>query len=143
MSELLYQVKRYPLTAVLLIIPLVAFAILRLNPMIDIHAWSLSWYTRLIQYYFGTFAGFLALVAALFANNALDDKTSARSIFLTIGFITLSVLFLLNSLSTPNILIEGAYNPAFIWSIRLSLPLSGLFFAASAIHWSAPVEQQI
>lgn len=105
-------------------------------PTLDLHAWSLSWYTRLIQYYFGAFASFIALIAALFANNALGEKTTARSIFLTIGFIALSVLFLFSSLTTPNILIQGASNPAFIWSIRLSLPVSGLFFAASAIDWS-------
>lgn len=115
MSELVFHIKRRPGTAVFLAIPLV-FALLRFLPGLDVHAWSLSWYTRLIQYYFGAFASFIALIAALFANSALGEKTSARSIFLTIGFIALSALFLFSSLATPNILIEGASNPTFIWS---------------------------
>ena len=140
MSELISHIKRKPVTAVFLTIPLVLFAVLRLVPAMDIHAWSLSWYTRLIQYYFGAFASFMALIAALFANSALGEKTSARSIFLTFGFIALSALFLFSSLATPNIIIPGANNPAFMWSIRLSLPLSGLFFAASAVEWPRHVE---
>ena len=140
MSELISHLKRRPGTAVFLAIPLVLFTLLRLVPALDVHAWSLSWYTRLIQYYFGAFASFIALIAALFANSALGEKTTARSIFLTIGFIALSVLFLFSSLTTPNILIQGASNPAFIWSIRLSLPMSGFFFAASAMDWSDVVE---
>ncbi len=140
MSEFISHLKRRPVTAVSLTIPLVLFALLRLVPPLDVHAWSLSWYTRLIQYYFGAFASFIALIAALFANSALGEKTTGRSIFLTIGFIALSILFLFSSLTTPNILIQGASNPAFIWSIRLSLPVSGLFFAASAMDWSAAAE---
>ncbi len=114
MSELVYHVKRRPVTAVCLIIPIILFMALRLFPALDIHAWSLSWYTRLIQYYFGAFASFTALIAALFASSALGQTNSARSIFLTSGFIALSALFLFSSLATPNILIEGASNPAFI-----------------------------
>ncbi|VAW42680.1 hypothetical protein MNBD_CHLOROFLEXI01-4348, partial [hydrothermal vent metagenome] len=140
MSELIAHIKRRPITAVLLTIPLLLFALLRLVPTLDIHAWSLSWYTRLIQYYFGAFASFIALIAALFANSALGEKTTARSIFLTNGFIALSALFLISSLSTPNILIQGATNSIFIWSIRLSLPIGGLFFAASTINWSKQAE---
>ena len=141
--EFISHIKRRPVTAVLLAIPLVIFALLRFFPILDIHAWSLSWYTRLIQYYFGAFASFIALIAALFANSALGKETTARSIFLTMGFIVLSVLFLFSSFATPNILVQGATNPAFIWSIRLSLPLSGLFFAASAKDWSPKHERQI
>ncbi len=140
MSEFIFHVKRRPITAALLATPLIIFALLRFVPALDIHAWSLSWYTRLIQYYFGAFASFIALIAALFANSALGEKTTVRSIFLTIGFIALSALFLFSSLTTPNILIQGATNPAFIWSIRLSLPMSGLFFAASAMDWSEATE---
>lgn len=143
MSEFMSHVKRRPVTAVFLAIPLVLFALLRFVPALDIHAWSLSWYTRLIQYYFGAFASFIALIAALFANSALGEKTTTRSIFLTIGFIALSVLFLFSGLATPNIIIEGASNPAFVWSIRLSLPVSGLFFAASTIDWSPAAEAVI
>lgn len=140
MSEFISHFKRRPVTAVLLAIPLVIFVFLRLVPALDVHAWSLSWYTRLIQYYFGAFASFIALIAALFANSALGKETTARSIFLTIGFIAVSVLFLFSCMATPNILIPGATNPAFIWSIRLSLPVSGLFFAASARDWSDATE---
>lgn len=143
MSDLFNHVKRRPFTAVALTIPLIIFATLRLTPALDLHAWSLSWYTRLIQYYFGAFASFIALIAALFANSALGEKATARSIFLTMGFIALSVLFLLSSLATPNILIPGANNPAFMWSIRFSLPLSGLFFAASTLNWSVSAESFI
>lgn len=143
MSELISHIKRRPLAAALLAIPLLLFALLRLFPVLDIHVWSLSWYTRLIQYYFGAFASFIALIAALFANSALGEKTTVRSIFLTIGFIALSVLFLFSSLATPNILIQGATNPAFVWSIRLSLPISAFFFAASAMDWSVPAERFI
>lgn len=143
MSEFVSHIKRKPVTAVLLSIPLVLFTLLRFVPMLDIHAWSLSWYTRLIQYYFGAFASFIALIAALFANSALGEKTTARSIFLTMGFIALSILFLLSGLATPNILIQGTTNPAFVWSIRFSLPVSGLFFAASAMDWSEKAEKAI
>ena len=143
MSEVIVHIKRRPVTAVFLNIPLVLLALLRLVPDLDLHVWSLSWYSRLIQYYFGAFASFIALIAALFANSALGEKTTARSIFLTIGFIVLSILFLFSSLATPNIMIPGGTNPAFIWSIRLSLPVSGLFFAASAIDWPQGVEAKI
>lgn len=143
MSDLVYVIKRRSVTAVLLAIPLVMLAILRLVPMLDIHAWSLSWYTRLFQYYLGAFASFIALIAALFANSALGKETTARSIFLTMGFIAVSALFLGSSLATPNILIPGASNPAFVWSLRLCLPVSGLFFAASARDWPPATEQFI
>jgi signal transduction histidine kinase len=140
MADLISHIKRKPATAVCLTIPLLIFALLRLVPTLDIHVWSLSWYTRLIQYYFGTFASFIALIAALFANSALGKETTARSIFLTMGFITLSMLFIFSSLATPNILIQGTSNPTFVWSIRLSLPISALFFAASARDWSEASE---
>jgi signal transduction histidine kinase len=140
MSELISLIKRRPVTAVLLALPLVTLAVLRLFPMLDVHAWSLSWYTRLIQYYFGAFASFTALIAALFANSALGKESAARSIFLTGGFIAVSALFLFSSLATPNILIQGASNPAFVWSLRLSLPVSAIFFAASAKDWSPSAE---
>ena len=140
MSDLVYVIKRRPITAVLLAIPLVILAILRLVPMLDIHAWSLSWYTRLIQYYLGTFASFIALIAALFANSALGKETTARSIFLTMGFTAVSALFLGSSLATPNILIYGASNSTFVWSLRLCLPISGFFFAAAARDWSQATE---
>jgi signal transduction histidine kinase len=140
MSELISHIRRRSVTAVFLAIPLVLIAVFRFAPALDVHAWSLSWYTRLIQYYFGAFASFIALIAALFANGALGEKTTVRSIFLTIGFIALSALFLFSSLATPNILIQGASNPAFVWSIRLSLPVSGFFFAASAIEWPTNAE---
>lgn len=124
----------------MLAIPLALILLLRIIPALDVQGWSLSWYTRLIQYYFGAFASFIALIAALFANSALGKKTTARSIFLTYGFIALSALFLVSSLSTPNILIEGATNPAFMWSLRLGLPISALFFAASTINWPKQTE---
>lgn len=143
MSELIYHAKRNIVTAVFLVVPLFLFVLLRLTPGLDVHAWSLSWYTHLIQYYFGAFASFMALIAALFANSALGEKTSARSIFLTIGFIVLSALFLFSSLATPNILIEDPFNSAFTWSLRLSLPISSLFFAASAMNWSSKFERRL
>ncbi|MFZ1396360.1 MAG: ATP-binding protein [Candidatus Promineifilaceae bacterium] len=141
MSELILHAKRNPVTAVLLAVPLLIFALLRLTPGLNIDAWSLSWYTHLIQYYFGAFASFMALIAALFANSALGDKTTARSIFLTVGFIVLAALVLFSSLATPNILIEDPYSVAFTWSLRLSLPVSSLFFAASAVNWPASFER--
>ncbi|MEZ4594731.1 MAG: hypothetical protein R3D55_26840 [Chloroflexota bacterium] len=143
MSELIYHAKRNPIPAVLLAVPLFIFALLQLTPGLNIDAWSLSWYTHLIQYYFGAFASFMALIAALFANSALGDKTTARSIFLTIGFIVLAALFLFSSLATPNILIEDPYNVAFTWSLRLGLPVSSLFFAASAVNWPSQFERRL
>ncbi|MBK7894719.1 MAG: hypothetical protein IPJ90_07515 [Anaerolineaceae bacterium] len=46
-----------------------------------------------------------------------------------------------SSLATPNILIEDPYSVAFTWSLRLSLPVSSLFFAASAVNWPASFER--
>jgi len=85
----------------------------------------------------------VALIAALFASGALGSKANARAVFVTLGFTGISSLLFLSSVATPNIIIPGATNQVFIWSLRLSLPVGGFFFTIAAVRWTPSLEKRI
>lgn len=130
------------LQIILLTIPLLIFGILKAYPELDVQAWSISWYTSLIQFYTGSFASLIALIAALFASSTVRNQTSPRTIFVTFAFVNIAALMLISSIATPNILVTGN-NEAFSWSLRLAFPTGAAFFALASIRWSPQLSQLI
>ena len=123
------------ITAVLAV-PILLFIILRFSPDLDVQVWRLSWYTRLIQFYAGSFASLIALLAAFFAGTTLSEKASPRSMFTTFAFVNISALLLISSIATPSIIISDNNSDAFIWSLRFAFPLGAIFFYLATVRWS-------
>jgi signal transduction histidine kinase len=129
-------------TAVLAV-PLLFFIFLRFSPDLDVQVWSLSWYTRLIQFYAASFASLIALIAASFAGTTLSEKATPRSLFVTFAFINISALLLMSSIATPNVIISETNNDAFIWSLRFAFPLGAFFFFLASVPWSEEISTNI
>lgn len=137
MITVLRERKRGYLKTAVLAIPLLLFILLKLFPEADIQAWRISWYTRLIQFYAGSFAGLVALIAALFAGSMLGDKSHPRSMFATFAFVNISAMLLFSSIGTPGVIIQDTNREAFIWSLRFAFPLSAFFFFLAGVNWNA------
>ncbi|RMG99953.1 MAG: sensor histidine kinase [Chloroflexi bacterium] len=143
MSNVTLTNKRRILQTIILFLPLIGLVVLRLMPAWDLPAWGISWFTRLVHYYIVSFASFVALITALFFSSFPNAQKSARAVFITLAFSTISALLLLSGLSTPNILIMGATNEIFRWSLRLSVPVGAIIFTLSAVSWPKHIETKI
>jgi signal transduction histidine kinase len=131
---------------VLLAAPLLLFIIFRTIPIFTTSGWQPYWYAGiggLIQYYFSTLAGFLALIIALLTQHGLGANVNARSVLLTFGFFSLALLLITSSLGIPYLLLRQTLNPALIWSLFLSLPVSSVFFALGSVGWTAVTEKRL
>lgn len=120
---------------ILLLFPLAIFALLKVSPHLNIQAWSISWYTGLVQFYAGSLASLIALIAALFIRSSSGEEVNPRTLFITFAFVNMSALFLISSIATPDILIsnnEGTFN----WSLRFAFPAGAVFFFLANIRWS-------
>ncbi len=138
-----YSREQFRITAVLAL-PLLLFTLLRLFSDLDTQAWGLSWwYTRLIQFYTGSFASLIALIAASFAGSTLGNKTSPRSMFTTVAFVNISAFLLISSIATPTVIIPGKNNDAFIWSLRFAFPAGALFFYLATVRWRADMSNRV
>ncbi len=143
MTSMNTWIHKKPLIVGLLLFPLISLLLLYLAPSWNIPIWGLTWYTRLVYYYFTSFAGFMALVLALFANSALGSDSQPRTLFITLAFAAIAALLLLEGISTPDVLIPGAINELFRWSLRLGLPLGAIFFAISEVSWSPAIQEKL
>ncbi len=138
-----YSREQFRITAVLAL-PLLLFTLLRLFSDLDTQAWGLSWwYTRLIQFYTGSFASLIALIAASFAGSTLGNKTSPRSMFTTVAFVNISAFLLISSIATPTVIVPGKNNDAFIWSLRFAFPAGALFFYLATVRWRVDISNRI
>ncbi len=138
-----YSREQFRITAVLAL-PLFLFLLLRLFSDLDTQAWGLSWwYTRLIQFYTGSFASLIALIAAAFAGTTLGGKTSPRSMFTTFAFVNISAFLLISSIATPTVIIPEKNSDAFIWSLRFAFPAGALFFYLATVRWRTNISKKI
>lgn len=119
---------------ILLIIPLLVFVFLKLSVDQNGLVWSLSWYTRIFQFYAGSFASLVAIVVAIFSSNAFKRKTP-RAMFIAFAFINMSALFLISSIATPNVLLPEHRLEAFLWPLRFAFPMGAIAFFLANIHW--------
>ncbi len=117
-----------------LIIPLIAFVILKSSVDQNGIVWSLSWYTRIFQFYAGSFASLMAIIVALFSSNAYKRKTP-RAMFIMFAFVNMSALFLISSIATPGVLLPEYRLEAFLWSLRFAFPVGAIFFSLANVHW--------
>ncbi|MCP5095423.1 MAG: hypothetical protein GY943_07720 [Chloroflexi bacterium] len=127
----------------MLAIPVLLFTFLRLSPELDVQVWNLSWYTRLIQFYGGSFASLIALIAASFAGATLSEHVTPRSMFVKFAFVNISALLLISSIATPNVIISEPNSNAFIWSLRFAFPVGALFFFLATVQWSEAVSARL
>lgn len=118
----------------LLVIPLVAFVILKTIPDQNRIVWSLSWYTRIFQFYLGSFASLIAVIVAMFSGRTLK-RNSPRAMFTMYAFINLSILLLISSIATPSVLLPNDRRETFIWSLRFAFFMGALAFSFANIHW--------
>ncbi|MEJ2746917.1 MAG: ATP-binding protein [Anaerolineae bacterium] len=123
--------------AVLIILPLAAFAMLRLLPTWDLLVWDMTWHSQLIYFYLMVFASLMAFLAGVFVRDALSHTTELRVYFTRLAFIAFSLFALLTSITTPETLFNGMGSAPFRWAARLSLFISACFFFLSIIRWKS------
>lgn len=136
MIEPLITAKRKFALTTIILLPFLCLSIFWLFPTLDYNLWGPVWAARLTNYYLGLIAGFMALIAALFTAVTLSTSQTTRNIFLSFGFFSFSMLFLVSSAATPGIVIDDPSNLAFIWALYVSYPLAGMFFVLSGFYWS-------
>ena len=133
-----YLLKGKP-AAILLTVPILLLALLRLFPNLDSLLWSVSENTRLFQFYVGSLAGVLALIAALFAGTLLGAKTSTQALLVNLGFTSMAALLLVGSVAVPGLLVHKSNSGVFTWSLNLSFPVGALLFALAGGRWRPAV----
>ena len=116
-------------------LPLVAFLFLRLAPAWDWLVWDTISYAQLIYFYLTAFISFMALVAGVFVNAALNKTTRTRSMFTSLAFVTLALFSLFTSIMTPSTLFTDISDDPMRWASRLALFLSAVFFALAVVRW--------
>lgn len=129
------------MVVVVLALPLLLFALVRIVPTWNIPAWLLNWYYKgLFHYYAVYLVSFMALIAALFAAATFETAAKARTIFITLAFSTMAALSMLSSVTIPGVLIAESTDVAFDWSLRLSSVVGATFFALAGVRWSTHIE---
>lgn len=119
----------------LLILPLFIFVALILYADQNGIVWTLSWYTRIFQFYAGSFASLVALIVALFSSSSFNKTKRPRAMFIMFAFVNMSALLLISSIATPNVLLPRYRLEAFLWSLRFAFPLGAISFALGNVHW--------
>ena len=135
--------KRRFLQGAILAIPLLLYFIFRFSPQIDIKNWPVTWDTYLIEFYVGSFASLVSLVAALFTSNSLGDKSHPRTMFIPIAFVNISAMLLISSVATPLIITTHDYNNVYYWSLRFAYPLGSIFFFLAHIPWKQSIRPRL
>jgi signal transduction histidine kinase len=140
MADLVTFVRSRPLLALILLLPPGLFLLFWLFPGADISVWETAVWFRAVHAYLMTFAGFVALVTALYANLVLGGRPQARLQFITLAFAAMAAMMLLSGLATPQVFFTEQNNRTFVWSANLSLPVGALFFALAATRWPKVAE---
>lgn len=146
MTETLCALKPKRRTLILLSLPLLLHLLLNFFPELDVEAWNVSWYKGymgLVQYYFGLVVSIMALITALLIHSTANEARTTRSVFLTLGFMALSSLIFVSSMSIPDLVFSHLTDHLSVWTLRLSLVVSSLFFVLSSIRWPATAETWI
>ncbi|MCA9922277.1 MAG: HAMP domain-containing histidine kinase [Anaerolineales bacterium] len=135
--------KKEQLQTAVLAIPLILFILLKLYPTADILAWRASWYTRLIQFYAGSFASLVAIIAAVFSESSVQDKSHPGPMFIKFAFVNISAMLFFSSIGTPEVILPDYNGESFLWSLRFAFPLGAIFFFLATIHWSEKTSRDI
>jgi len=142
MQPAVYLAQRKGVAILLLILPLFLFFIFQHLPLFS-NLGEDSFFPELLQYYTNTLAGLLAGIIALLTRHGLGLSQNGRSVLLTFGFLTLASLLLVSSFSVPYLLLTETLHPVLVWSLFVSLPISGLYFAAAGVRWTAVAEKRL
>jgi signal transduction histidine kinase len=142
MVELFHSGRR-KFMLIMLTLPLAVFIFLRLTPAWDFLVWDTIWYVQLIYFYLTAFLSFMALVAGVFVNAALNKTTRTRVTFTSLAFMTLALFSLLTSIMTPSTLYTGIGNEPMRWASRLALLLSSAFFALAVVRWRVKWQERL
>jgi signal transduction histidine kinase len=102
------------------------FALLQLNPALDV-----TLHQPTFHFYIVTFTSFTAAVVAWLVVASVGASAAPRHRMLGLGFAAMGALFFLHGLMTPGALIT-TFNPGISWSAWLTLLAGGAFFAAGA-----------
>lgn len=143
MTSVFYAQKRRYLQIVILAVPAILYLFLIAFPTINIKTWPVVWDTYLIEFYVGSFASLVSLVAALFTSNTFGDESHPRIMFIPIAFVNISIMLLVSSIATPQIIASSAYTEAHYWSLRFAYPLGGIFFFMAHLPWSSSISQNL
>ncbi len=143
MIAVLHVHKRRFLQVTILAVPLILYLFLVAFPTINIENWPVTWDTYLIEFYVGSFASLVSLVAALFTSNTLGDESHPRTMFIPIAFVNISVMLLISSISIPQIIASSAYTETHFWSLRLAYPLGSIFFFLGHLPWSKLISKTL
>ena len=112
-----------------------------LNPPL----WDIEWlvgYIGLAQYYAGFFCSFMAFIVGFSLNEMMKDRHTTRSVFLSTGFFSLSVLLFVNSLTIPDLILPNTENIS-TGSLDLALFLAGVFFVLASFQYRPPWESSV
>ncbi len=115
--------------ALLLAIPLVVLAWLRLNPEING-----SFQTPIHHFFIVTVVQFVSMGIALLVVKAAVELREFRVLFLSLGFLSMCGFFAVHGLATPGLLLPAGQDAGRVTGLSafLSLLLASLFFAGSA-----------
>ncbi|MBI3979791.1 MAG: HD-GYP domain-containing protein [Chloroflexi bacterium] len=118
-----------------LLVPVAVFLWLLLNPQLDPVVPA-----PLFHFVVVSFAGLLGLIISLLIARTSAQLQDERVFFLTLGFVSITGIFLVHGLTTPGAIVQGA-SPGVGWSPRLALFVGALAFVASTFsapgRWSA------
>ncbi|KAA3656663.1 MAG: hypothetical protein DWQ04_30485 [Chloroflexi bacterium] len=143
MLSVFHTHKRRYLQIAILAIPLILYLFLRFLPNIDIKNWPVTWDTYLIEFYVGSFASLVSLVAAIFTSNSLGDESHPRTMFIPIAFVNISVMLLISSIGTPQIIASPTYADIYFWSLRFAYPLGSVFFFLGHLPWHKLISKNL
>ena len=104
---------------------------------------QLRGYIGLAQYYAGFFSSFMAFIVGFSLNEIMKNRHTARSVFLTTGFFSLSFLLFINSLTIPELIFSELTETISIGSLDLGLLLGGVFFVLAGFQYSDPVQMKL
>jgi len=143
MLSVFHAHKRRYLQIAILAIPLILYLFLKTFPNVDIENWPITWDTYLIEFYVGSFASLVSLVAAIFTSNTLGDESHPRTMFIPIAFVNISVMLLISSIGTPLIIASPAYADIYYWSLRFAYPLGSIFFFLGHLPWQKLISKNL
>lgn len=114
------------------------FLLIQLYPPFNPRLWEIQWlvgYIGLAQYYAGFFCSFMAFIVGFSLNEIMKDRHTTRSVFLSTGFFSLSVLLFINSLTIPDLILANTENIS-SGSLDLALFLGGVFFVLAGFQYA-------
>jgi signal transduction histidine kinase len=143
----IYPILTHNRIITILVIALFCLLLLiQLYPPFNPQLWEIRWlvgYIGLAQYYTGFFCSFMTFIVGFSLNEIQKDKHTTRSVFLSTGFFSLSVLLFVNSLTTPDLIFSTNTENLSSGSLDLALLLGGIFFVLSGLQYTPRWEAKL